>query len=149
MAEEYHIESVKGSGAFQRAQQKAEDIANDEDKINSLLTQTKDKLKNINLDDRYLKAIWDQVNTFIRMIKAYINGSFKEVPWKSLLALIAGLIYFITPIDLIPDFIPVMGLLDDLTILLWISRSLQADIVRFKMWEEGVTTSSEGTDSSE
>ncbi len=35
---------------------------------------------------------------------------------KDLAILIAGIIYFASPIDLIPDFVPIAGLLDDVVV---------------------------------
>jgi uncharacterized membrane protein YkvA (DUF1232 family) len=41
----------------------------------------------------------------------------KDVPVIAKIIIIAAIFYGLSPIDLIPDFIPVLGLLDDLIIL--------------------------------
>jgi uncharacterized membrane protein YkvA (DUF1232 family) len=54
-----------------------------------------------------------------------------RVRWRHRLALWGLLAYLVNPIDLVPDFIPVLGLLDDVLIaalvLRWLRRSLEAD----------------------
>jgi uncharacterized membrane protein YkvA (DUF1232 family) len=46
------------------------------------------------------------------------------------------LLYFILPADLIPDFIPVIGYLDDLAVLTTIMNSLQKEISDYRIWKE-------------
>jgi uncharacterized membrane protein YkvA (DUF1232 family) len=70
-----------------------------------------------------------------RMIKAYAMGQYREIPWKTLLLITAGIIYFVNPLDLIPDWIPFAGLTDDFGILMWIYTSLKSDIDLFMAWE--------------
>jgi uncharacterized membrane protein YkvA (DUF1232 family) len=47
-----------------------------------------------------------------------------------------GLLYFILPADLIPDFIPVVGYLDDLAILTTIMSSLKKEINDYLAWQD-------------
>lgn len=75
------------------------------------------------------------VNTLNRMVRAYLNGDYQKIPWKSLLLITSGIVYFVSPLDLIPDFIPVFGFLDDITVLLWIFNAVKGDIEDFEEWE--------------
>ena len=59
----------------------------------------------------------DDVKTFLSMIKDYVNGSYREVPWWTIAAITFSLLYVLSPIDLIPDFVPVIGLLDDAAVV--------------------------------
>ena len=128
---------VKSNTYFVKAKNEAKEMIQSNDKLKGLLIRVRKKL-----DDQGDKNLWkelvEMVNTFARMIKSYINGHYKEIPWKSLLLIVAGLIYFINPFDFIPDFIPAAGFLDDLTILVWIYKRLKMDIEGFKIWEEGL-----------
>ncbi|MDD3536919.1 MAG: YkvA family protein [Eubacteriales bacterium] len=49
----------------------------------------------------------------------------------------AGLLYFVSPIDLIPDVIPGLGLTDDVVILGLIIRQVSSDLDKYKAWKEG------------
>ena len=87
------------------------------------MSQAREKLEGIQFDGKSFKGLVELVNTFIRMIKAYLQGTYREIPWKTLVLLSTGLIYFIMPLDLIPDFIPVVGYLDELILIpagLWV-----------------------------
>lgn len=70
-----------------------------------------------------------------RLIKAYATGTYREIPWNSLVMIIASVIYFVMPIDLIPDFIPALGLLDDAALLAWTIKTFSEDIDAFLEWE--------------
>jgi uncharacterized membrane protein YkvA (DUF1232 family) len=49
--------------------------------------------------------------------------------------IIGALLYFMMPIDLIPDFIPVTGLADDISIILLVFSSINSDIEAFLEYE--------------
>lgn len=70
-----------------------------------------------------------------RMVYAYARGHYRAVPWKTMLVVIAGFVYFIDPIDLIPDFIFIGGLVDDVTVLLWVYSTVRGEIRKFQDWE--------------
>ena len=44
--------------------------------------------------------------------------------WKKIIIVLLALIYVISPLDLIPDVIPVIGWLDDLGVLAWAARQV-------------------------
>ncbi|RZK32967.1 MAG: DUF1232 domain-containing protein, partial [Hymenobacter sp.] len=48
---------------------------------------------------------------------------------------LAVLLYVLNPIDLVPDFIPVLGFLDDLSLVSWFLGKFQVEIERFREWE--------------
>ena len=70
------------------------------------------------------------------MVKNYLSGEYRDYPKRSLLLILFGLIYFMIPIDVIPDFIPLSGVIDDLTVLLWVYKSIRKDIDAFEEWEK-------------
>ncbi|PEL13301.1 YkvA family protein [Bacillus sp. AFS017336] len=83
-----------------------------------------------------LGEAWEKVNLFIDLFKAYINGSYRDISTKSILTVIGALIYFVSPFDLIPDFIVGLGFLDDATILAYTFKQLNKDIEKYKIWKE-------------
>ena len=71
-----------------------------------------------------------------RMARAYAKGHYREVPWRAMLILLAAVIYFLNPFDLVPDLIPVVGLTDDFAVLLWVYNAVGSEINKFLLWEE-------------
>ena len=75
---------------------------------------------------------------FVRKIKRDVLTlymCFLELPWYKKLLPFFLLCYAFSPLDLIPDFIPVLGLLDDLILLpfgIWVCRKL----IPVALWEE-------------
>jgi uncharacterized membrane protein YkvA (DUF1232 family) len=58
------------------------------------------------------------------------------VPWQTIVLAIAAVVYFVNPFDLIPDLIPVIGYLDDATIVGFVIASIGGDIANFRDWEQ-------------
>ncbi|MGV4414506.1 YkvA family protein [Chryseobacterium sp. T1] len=80
------------------------------------------------------KGFLQKIPAVFRMLKAWKNGIYKIKIIDILLPAIA-LIYVISPIDLIPDFIPVVGVIDDLAILAFAIPMLLKEVDKFLMWE--------------
>jgi len=53
------------------------------------------------------------------------------VNWARKSVVVAGLIYFISPIDIIPDFIPIIGYLDDLGVIMAVLKFLGHELVPY------------------
>ena len=82
----------------------------------------------------------DQVKVFAKKIKDYffalpfaINDS--RTPWLAKVLAIATFAYGCSPIDLIPDFIPVLGYLDDL-IIIPLGIYLTIKLIPKNVWKE-------------
>ena len=82
-----------------------------------------------------LKTALKNVRVLYALFKDTVNGKYKMPP-ASVAMIGGGLLYFILPADLIPDFIPVIGYLDDLAVLTTIMNSLQKEISDYRIWKE-------------
>jgi uncharacterized membrane protein YkvA (DUF1232 family) len=79
--------------------------------------------------------IAEALKTAIRLLRAYARGSYRQIPYRSLLALTAGLVYFVSPFDAIPDFLVTIGFIDDLAVLTLVLRQIEHDLSTFRTWE--------------
>ena len=107
--------------------------------ILELLREALTKAKNVagNENKGVGQVLLDKVTMLSRMVKAYFTGEYKIIPWGSIVKIIAVLIYFISPIDVIPDILPLVGLTDDLALTMWLFSSLKEDLENFEVWEQG------------
>ncbi len=80
-------------------------------------------------------GLLENLRTFMKMMKAYFTGSFKPTT-KTVIYLVAGLLYFVNPFDLIPDFILAFGFLDDAIVLSKIAEIIKNELERFKLEAE-------------
>lgn len=118
---------------FQKAKEKAKKILADEKKLQELLDEGKVKA---NEKQKELKGVWKDFQTLLSLIKAWWKKEYTSVPWKTIIYATTAVLYFVNPFDLIPDFIPVIGYLDDITLISFVINSLQKDIVSFRVWEK-------------
>ena len=133
-------EEVVNSAAFQQAKNKAEEYAGDPEKAKNLIDQAMRKAQRRNkglLDqlDEKLDAFWSYLSALMRLARAYYTRQYTAVPWKTIVVTIAAIIYFVSPIDFIPDFIPFLGLTDDAIVIAFVVKQIKADLDNFLAWE--------------
>lgn len=73
-----------------------------------------------------LVEVWDKVMQLYRFIKD------PNAPWAGKAIAIGALIYMISPIDAVPDFTPIIGLLDDVAIITAAVSKLASDLKKYK-----------------
>ncbi len=83
-----------------------------------------------------LKKFVKEIELFFSLLKDFISGEYKEVPWFTITAIAAALIYLLSPIDLIPDFIPIIGLSDDAFVFYICLTLVEEDLEKYKRWKE-------------
>lgn len=82
-----------------------------------------------------LEEIWDNLQLLFGIVKDWIIGDYKDIPVASIIAIITGLLYFVSPIDIIPDFIP-GGLIDDVAVLGIVIKQVKSDLDKYKNWRD-------------
>ena len=80
--------------------------------------------------------IREDLPVLLRVIRAYARGDYRKLPWRTVVTIVAGILYFVSPIDLIPDFIPVIGYVDDAAVISLVLRGVRGDLEAFETWEE-------------
>lgn len=107
-------------------------------KLDEFISQVKNwlsKVKNVPV----LGKITDDIVLTIELLQDYADKSYTDIPLASIISAVAVLIYVISPIDLIPDFLPVIGYVDDVAVfLLVMDIGLSADLKKYKKWREKI-----------
>ena len=81
-------------------------------------------------------GFFEDVKTLFTMLSEYAKGNYKGLRKRSIIKVVAGGLYLVSFIDLIPDFIPFIGWADDVAVLFFIYRSLKKEIDLFKAWQQ-------------
>ena len=82
-----------------------------------------------------LSEVWDELTAFLRLLRAWVTGRYKQVPWRTIVLIVGAIAYFVSPIDAIPDWIPLAGFVDDIYVLRLVVRATRADVQRYRAWE--------------
>ena len=77
-----------------------------------------------------------EVKLLFSICSDYYNGNYREVPWHTIAAIIFALAYVLSPIDLIPDFIPGIGLVDDALIVAACLALVEQDLTQYAEWKK-------------
>ncbi|WP_420318007.1 YkvA family protein [Ekhidna sp.] len=116
--------------------EKAKKTATDKEAMKSTLSKAGNKLKRLAKNSPELQEFKEKLEILMRMFRSHLSGEYRAFPVSSIVLIVFGLVYFITPTDLIPDFIPAIGFTDDASVVLLIIKKLNRDIKRFHQWEE-------------
>ncbi len=81
-----------------------------------------------------LAEMGEDAGQLLAMLKDYTNGTYKEVPRSTVLAGAFALLYVLNPFDLMPDFIPGIGYLDDMSMVALVIGSIRRDIASYARW---------------
>ena len=127
---------------FNAALQSAASLIGRPSRLLAILPKLALKLKDTNWKNVNASAAKEKFFVLGRLIKAYALGQYREVPWKTILLIVAAVIYFVNPLDLVPDIIPLTGLTDDFAVLVWVYNSVSNEIEKFLNWERNKVESS-------
>jgi uncharacterized membrane protein YkvA (DUF1232 family) len=118
--------------ALNAAMAEAERTAADRARATALLA---DAMRKAEHQEGRLRRIWGELHALFRLVRAWLKGTYREVPWKTIVLVLAALVYFLNPLDMIPDAMLGIGYLDDATVIAWVLRSVKRDLERFAAWE--------------
>ena len=78
-----------------------------------------------------LARVWDDLMTLLQMVGCWARGECRGAPLKTILSALAAIVYLVNPFDLIPDFIPGLGLIDDAAVIAFVANSIRSDLDEF------------------
>ena len=105
-------------------------------KVVTVLNEVADKLSSKESQTNKFRQLFDVALTLVRLVRSYISGEYRDIPTSTIVSGLAVLLYVLSPIDLVPDFIPVLGFLDDLSLVSWFVGKFHVEITRFREWEQ-------------
>ncbi|MEW5675207.1 YkvA family protein [Flavobacterium enshiense] len=117
---------------YKMSEKEAENILNDRKLTQEKVSLAIDKAAS---NKGKLGEVWDYLQSFFSIVSDYINGRYKEIPKGSIIAIFASLLYFLSPIDFIPDFIPGIGFIDDIFVIGLVVNQIKSDLNDYMVWK--------------
>lgn len=75
-----------------------------------------------------MRKVANQTSLVLELIDDFRDGTYRDIPWHSVAIASAGLLYTVSPADVVPDFIPFLGSLDDMALLAVATRFIEKDL---------------------
>ena len=127
---EYSERKLKKS--LNENKEKAKAFLDDDEKMENLFQEFEKKLR---LIPKIGKRASD-VAVLLSMLRAYIKKQYTDVSIATILAAVAGLIYVVNPMDVVPEYIIGFGIVDDAAVIGIILQAMHMDLNKYKKWQK-------------
>ncbi len=121
--------------AVNKKQNEAEEVLKDKEKTHKILNAVEnliDSIKEMPVIGNVVEDIIDLVD----LVRCYINGTYRRIPYKMIIMALGALLYVLSPIDLIPDMIPVIGYVDDVAVIMFVlNKGVNKELKKFREWK--------------
>ena len=115
---------------------KAKEYLKDREKLRKLIEEAEEKAKDKEHKKGFVQETWDNLKSMFELLRAYIKGDYRNIPYASLLLIVGAILYFVLPTDAIPDFIPGIGYLDDAAVIGFTLKKVKDDVDKFLEWKK-------------
>lgn len=119
---------------YAKYNRRAHQYANDRAKSKQLLASAVKKA--LKSKSGALEEVWENLILLFEMFRDWISGKYNRVPMNSIIMIIGALLYFVAPMDIIPDFIIGMGIVDDAAVISILIKKISSDIEKYRAWKE-------------
>ena len=98
-------------------------------------TRKEDEIKKLFKRVKVLAKYCNDLCEIFELLRDRVAGDYRETPWTTIAALTGALIYVLSPIDMILDFIPGIGFLDDAVVIGLAIKLAQPDLEKYRAWK--------------
>jgi len=127
---EFNEEDAKKE--LENGYKKAEKLLENEEKMERFLQKLEKKLKLIPLAGDTLSM----VPILVSLVRNYVKKEYKDIPLGTIIAIISALIYWLSPVDVIPDVFPGVGYVDDAMVIAACLKLVKSDVDEYQKWRE-------------
>jgi uncharacterized membrane protein YkvA (DUF1232 family) len=93
--------------------------------------------KRYRYDSADFMKIWDYLGSLLYMLVDSFNGKY-PFPKKTAIALIFSFFYFINPVDIVLDILPLIGFVDDIAVLAFAASFIKDDLEKYRLWKMSI-----------
>ncbi len=130
--EEQRISVRKAEDTLQKGLQKAEQTLQDENKMASLLEKLQQKMNAIPM----VGSVLANLPTMFKLLNSYLKNEYTDIPRKAVLFIVSAVTYLVSPIDLIPDLVPLVGILDDMAVISVCVNATKDELEKYLTWRK-------------
>lgn len=127
-----HINEQMAQQQLEEGYSQAAEILKDKDALGRFLQRLEKKLRIIPLAGSALASI----PVLVSLIKSFAKKEFTDIPVGSIIAITSALIYFLSPVDIIPDVIPGLELFDDALVVTACLKLVESDVEEYMVWRK-------------
>ena len=136
------LSDEEASNEIEKNKKEAEELLKSTEKTETFLTKLENYLKKLPCEiklpkDKKIRIDLSLVPELIGLVRSYIRKEYTAIPVGSIIAILSALIYVLAPIDLIPDTIPVLGVLDDVAVISSLcTKFVKYDLDKYMEWKK-------------
>lgn len=82
----------------------------------------------------FLRQYWKDIKTSFALLRDWYMGAYRKIPFKMVASIAAAMVYLVSPLDIVPDWIPFGGLLDDALVLAAVFTLSRRDLEEYEKW---------------
>ena len=122
------------AGKLEKSEKEAKEIMVSEKKTQRLLEKALSLCNRLSRIPQ-IGVIFEDIPLLCMCVNDYVKKRYKEIPLASVLTIVGALLYLINPVDVIPDYIPVIGYLDDGLVFRIALEAVHNDLTAYKEWK--------------
>ena len=84
----------------------------------------------------FLSQYWQDIKTSFALLKDWYMGNYRKIPFRMVASIAAAMLYLVSPLDVVPDWVPFGGLLDDALVLAAIFALSRRDLEEYSKWAQ-------------
>ncbi len=77
----------------------------------------------------------EKIKLLLEIVQQYRKGAYHQIPWRSIAAMTFTLVYIINPLDMVPDVLPFVGYVDDVSVFMALLKLVERDIQDYEDWK--------------
>ena len=82
----------------------------------------------------FLSQYWQDIKTSFALLKDWYMGNYTKIPFRMVASIAGAMLYLVSPLDVVPDWVPFGGLLDDALVLAAIFALSRSDLDAYTIW---------------
>ena len=115
-------------------ERRADGLVSSKERLKNLATQAVRKLSGT--ASMRIDRVREELILCIALVRSWMHGEYDGVSRQTIVAVTAALLYFVVPLDVIPDFLIGVGFIDDASVVGYVMTMLAAEMDTFRRWQE-------------